>query len=112
MRTLNRDATTALIRGVGMHFSEFDCFGIEEVVSRAWASATFMGARHELTLRLSGDRAEAAADAFLHDLEDKEFDLRGHILADIRLVSQARTRFDGVMEVVLRLEALTVEESR
>lgn len=96
------DATSELLLGFSL---DFPSLVVEEIRSRSWASATFAGVRHELTMRLEGDGAEACADAFLHGLEEREFDLRGHILADIALVSQ--TRATGLVR--LSLEALTLE---
>jgi hypothetical protein len=81
---------------------------VEEIRSRSWASATFAGARHELTFRIEGEGAGAAADAFLATLTAAEFDLRGHILADIALVSEERTD-EGLVRI--SLEGLTVEDS-
>ena len=109
MRTLARDATTALVHGV-LAALNFEAAALEEVRSRSWASVTFSGARHELTLRLDGEGAEDAATAFLEGLDAAEFSLRGHILADIALVSEERTRSGEVPQVRLKLEALTVED--
>ena len=106
MKPLN-DATTALLRAIGLNFMNF-AVTLEEVRSRSWASATFAGARHELSFRIEGQGAAAAADAFLAHLEAAEFDLRGHILADIALVSDERR--DGEDAVRISLEALTVED--
>ena len=111
MQPLINDATTALLRAVRFNFFNFSAITFEEIVSRSWASATFTGARHEVTLRLDGDGAEAAAAAFLGDLEVAEFRLRGHILADIAMVSEERiTGAEGVPRVRIKLEALTVED--
>lgn len=77
----------------------------EVLASRPWASITFSGERHRLTLRIGGDGAAAAADAFLDGLAEREFELRGHILADIAVVADMRED-DGTR---LTLEALTVE---
>lgn len=103
---MRRDATSALIRAIEMKLPPSVTFRAEEVSSHAWASATFTGARHELAFRLDGPDADAAADAFLADLDEAEFVLRGHILADINLVSRA-----GVAPGAVRIaiEALTVE---
>ena len=81
---------------------------LEEMTSRSWASVTFAGARHRLRLRLSGERAGDAADAFLAGLSERDFALRGHILADIALVEEDRHE-PGTIRLIL--EALTVEES-
>jgi hypothetical protein len=106
MTPLN-DATTAFLRAIRMNFVNFE-MAIEEIRSRSWASATFAGARHELSFRIEGEGAGAAADAFLAHLEAAEFDLRGHILADIALVSDERR--DGEDAARISLEALTVED--
>jgi hypothetical protein len=106
MKAMN-DATSALLRAVRGRFEGLD-FTIEEVKSRSWASATFVGARHELSFRIEGERAQQAADAFLKDLDVAEFQLRGHVLADIALVSEER--IDGGASVTVSLEALTVED--
>lgn len=102
------DATTALLRAL---CGKFDKFAVEEVTSRDWASGTFVGTRHKLTFRSEGNEAGTAADAFLIDLAEAEFDLRGHILADITLVSQMRTSGPDGPPVRISLEALTVEDS-
>lgn len=80
---------------------------IESLVSRPWASITFSGERHRLALYLPGPGAAAAADAFLDGLGERDFALRGHILADIVLAE----RCEEEDQVRLVLEALTVEES-
>lgn len=108
MQPVIQDATSALLRAVRAGFAVPVAF--EEVRSRAWASATFAGARHQLCLRVEGDGAGAAADSFAHGLEAAEFDLRGHILADVHLVgSEQGEDADGRPLVRLRIEALTVE---
>ena len=68
-----------------------------------WASATFVGARHEIALE--GD-ASAALDDWLAALPDAELDPRGHIVAD--LVVEGVSRSGDT--VTARIEALTVEE--
>jgi hypothetical protein len=100
------DATTALLRAIRAKLGDFPGFSLEEISSRSWASVTFVGARHQLAFRLDGDGADAAASAFVDGLDSAEFTLRGHILADIALVSEER------MEdcATIRLEALTVED--
>jgi hypothetical protein len=99
-------ATTALLRAVRGKLQGFDGFSLDEIQSRSWASATFTGARHQLAFRLEGKGAGAAAERFLGRLEATEFELRGHILADISLISEERR--PGCAEI--RLEALTVED--
>lgn len=69
---------------------------------RAWASAMFSGARHRLRLAM----ATEVAERFLDGIEDAEFDLGAHLLADI---TGARAGTDGA-EVIVEIEALTIED--
>lgn len=105
MKALGNDATSALMRSIRASFDKFELV-FEEIRSRSWASATFFGARHELSFRVCGNDAQDAADRFEATLDVAEFQLRGHILADVALVSKEPC--DG--GVRLRLEALTVED--
>jgi hypothetical protein len=100
------DGTSALLRALRLAFPASLRFVLEEVRSRAWASVTFCGARHEVAFRLEGGGAEAAAAAFTGTLSCAEFTLRGHIVADIALVTEEH----GFDRARLRIEALTVEE--
>mgnify|MGYP003636853655 CR=1 FL=1 len=111
MRPLINDATTALLRALCVSFASFGTITFEEIVSRSWASITFTGARHEIVLRLEGEGADDATSAFLTNLEAAEFRLRGHILADIALVTDERSAGpQGAPRVRMKLEALTVED--
>lgn len=67
--------------------------------SVAWSSATFVGERHCLTLGLTGEPA-----AWLADLSEAEFALRGHLVVDLHVVG-----IDG--EGVATLEVLTLVKS-
>jgi hypothetical protein len=97
-----------LKRALRVHFVHFGgAVAFEALTSRPWASVTFSGERHRLTLCLRGPGAAAAADAFLAGLGERDFGLRGHILADIAAVGDMRE--DGEDSVRLTLEALTVE---
>jgi len=109
MRGVTEDAATALLRALCFHFVHFDgTFRVDELSSRGWASVTFSGARHRIAFSLTGAGAGAAADAFLDGVGEAEFDLRGHILADIAVVGEER---DGAGDrVQIRLDALTVED--
>lgn len=76
----------------------------DELTRWDWASAMFCGERHRFRIALQGDGAQGAADRFLDGLEDREFDLREHILIDIAVTNDTR---EGDT-VTLELEALTV----
>ncbi|WP_241126858.1 hypothetical protein [Novosphingobium terrae] len=49
---------------------------------RPWASATFSGTRHTITLSFAGDPGIAAAESFIALLPDHEFHLPGRLVAD------------------------------
>lgn len=68
-----RDALLALAGGHG------------EVVShseKAWASITFEGARHVVTLRFADAEAVEAGEAMIAVLPDHEFAIPGQLVAD------------------------------
>ncbi len=102
------DALKQLSRTLHATFATFGGeVEVEALESRSWASVTFSGARHTLRLGLSGGGASEAADRFLSGLTEAEFELKGHIVADMALVSDRR---DDGGRVLLTLEALTVED--
>lgn len=68
-----------------------------------WASVTFSGARHSLTLTAE---ASPALDRWLVGLSDAEFDLRHTLVADLAVTRMTR---EGDA-VTVAIEALTVEE--
>lgn len=84
-----------------------DAAGVTLTVRRSdstrWASATFAGARHELTVLLEEG---ATATGWLDALPDLDLPMRGHLVADLKIVRTAPAA-DG-REVVL--EVLTVED--
>lgn len=78
---------------------------VEQLRSRPWASATFTGARHCLTVHVGGVDAEQGADRLVGGLEEAEFDLGPDLLVDIALIGRNRVA-DGIELVV---EALTID---
>jgi|KBSSwiStaDraftv2_1062776.scaffolds.fasta_scaffold41408_2 hypothetical protein len=74
-----------------------------ESVERPWASATFSGARHRYVLRLDSNED----DSCYSRLDEQEFDLPGHIVADIALTSHHHDN-SGCRLVI---EALTVVDA-
>lgn len=107
MQAMTDDAATAFLRAIRAALAAFTGrFVLHELVSRGWASVTFSGARHRIAFSLDGDGAGDAADALLGSLGEAEFDLRGHILADIALAGEERS----AAGVRITLEALTVED--
>lgn len=100
------DPASAFLQAIRVQFVHFAGFVLEETRSRRWASVTFQGARHELAFSLEGEGAEEAAGRFLSGLDARNFALRGHLVADVSLVSEERR--PGFARI--RLDALTVEE--
>ena len=82
-----------------------DLSGGEVIESRQtpWASATFSGARHHYVLLVP----ENSESARLAQLDQCEFDLPGHVLADIVLAG----RVEQADASRVAIEALTVEDA-
>lgn len=98
------DASTVLQRALVRAARATGCtLSIPTAHMTRWASATFTGAQHHLTLQAADDAAFAA---WLGEVSDAEMDLRGHLLADIAVMSVARAGGWATASV----EALTVEE--
>jgi len=74
--------------------------------SEAWASATFRGARHGLSLHLDGADADNRAARLAERLGAVEFRLPGHLVADITVTGRSTTPEGAAMEI----EALTLED--
>jgi hypothetical protein len=99
------DADTLLSRAlVGDAARAGVAIAIDATAVTRWASATFVGARHRLTL--SGLRC-AATDTWLAGLAEADLPLRGHLVADLVIAGQAQS--DGGFTATL--EVLTVEEA-
>ena len=96
--------STAFLRAVRTRLEPHAGFTMEEIRSRAWRSANFHGARHELALRFVGESAATAADALLGELGREAIVVPGQILAEWRLTAEERLPSC----VRLRIEALTV----
>jgi hypothetical protein len=73
-----------------------------------WASATFSGARHHYVIEVSGVGTKEALARLSGEIGEIEFQLTGHLVADIEIV---QTRTDWKVSpplVVIDVEALTV----
>ena len=76
---------------------------IDGIESTPWASATFNGARHRVRL---GGTATSELQAWLQALPEAELPLRGHLVADLALLS---SEVEGD-RLRAEIEVLTVEE--
>lgn len=98
------DATTLLRRALEHGACESGLrLAICASESNRWSSATFTGAQHRFVVTAADD---AAFDRWLRALGEREFTLRGHLVADVALASIVRA--EGRAVVVI--EALTVEQ--
>ena len=80
-RLLIDRALAALLRALAAGAA--GCFRIAEARSTPWASATFEGARHAVTLELAGADASERAARLRDALPEMEFALPAHLVADI-----------------------------
>lgn len=74
-----------------------------------WQSLTFIGERHEMTLRIPSPDAGMLAASICNGLAEAEFAIPGQILADIGLERPPSHNRDG--SVTLHIEALTIAEN-
>jgi hypothetical protein len=87
--------------------------GKAQVVShaeKAWASVTFAGARHRVTLRFTGTAAIEAGEAFIADLPEHEFAIPGQLVADAA-VTAADHRLLPDPELTVECEVLLLEDA-
>lgn len=96
------DAATLLRRALERHA---DRHGIAlswyALATRRWASATFIGACHRLTLSVEGPGIEG----WIAALDEVDLPLRGHLVADVAVTTITRTGDRAELGV----EVLTVE---
>ncbi len=94
------DAASVLARALVASAIAAGCTArIVDQRSVPWSSATFVGERHRLMLATTGNAA-----AWLADLPEAEFTLRGHLVVDLLVV--------GVdADAVATLDVLTLIES-
>jgi hypothetical protein len=93
--------------------SEAPMLVIEHFSTEPWASMTFVGARHSLSLRLAGpmDAVERAWDRREALFVAPDLSLSGHFLADFAIGERVgEIGVDGSMTLSASLEALTIEE--
>lgn len=95
----------ALLERIG---DQSDRILLSEIQSVDWQSLTFVGERHVMRLRVPGPHADAIVRRFTSGIEDAEFSIPGHIVADIAVVGVPSRALDG--SVTLEIEALTVTE--
>lgn len=81
--------------------------GRAELVShaeRGWASATFAGTRHQVTLRFAGAEAVEAGERFIDQLPDHEFTMPRQLVADAAVIAASHAALpQPLLEVTAEL---------
>jgi hypothetical protein len=109
MRLAMSPAASGVLRGlVARTGCPRDRILLTELRSVEWQSLTFIGERHLLQLRIAGEDAAGLAARMVDGLGDAEFEIAGHVVADICCAGEPQLADDG--SVTLRIEALTVED--
>ncbi|WP_234028693.1 hypothetical protein [Pseudoblastomonas halimionae] len=78
------------------------CAELLAMEERPWASATFSGARHTITLRFHGSADCETADGFIETLPEHEFTLAGLLVADAQVRA---VTYENRPEPVMTVEA-------
>lgn len=81
---------------------------LTEFRSTDWQSLTFIGEHHKIQLRIPAPDAAGIATRLIEGLEEAEFQVRGHVVADVAVSEPPREQGDG--SISLAIEALTVAE--
>jgi len=98
------DAATLLGRALTANAEAAGCpVAVQSADWTRWASATFTGARHMLSLSAP---PSPELTAWIAALPEAEIALRGHLLADLSVVAARHARDT----ITIELEVLTVEE--
>lgn len=74
----------------------------------SWASITFAGTRHRVTMRFEGPRAIEAGECFIAFLPEHEFSIPGQLVADAAVTEVDHTAQPPVLKVTCEL--LLLEE--
>jgi len=102
-------AAAALLRALAARAAvPRDRILLTEIRSTDWQSLTFVGERHRFALRVIEPQSREAVDRLRKGSEDAEFDIPGHIVADVAIIGQPKRAPDGSMSLIV--EALTIEE--
>lgn len=95
---------TALLTLAGPH-AEF-----RQHTERPWASVTFSGTRHTVTLAFDGIDAVERGEAYAAALPDHEFAIPGYIVADAAVIALEHSQL-GSPGLVVEAELLLLEDA-
>lgn len=77
---------------------------------KAWASITFAGTRHSLTMLFAGEEAVEAGEHFIAELPEHEFAIPGQLVADAT-VTGTEHRLLPSPRLVVECELLLLEDA-
>ena len=77
---------------------------------KAWASITFAGTRHSLSLLFAGEEAIEAGERFIAALPDHEFTLPGQLVADAA-IGEVEHRLLPSPRLVVQCELLLLADA-
>jgi len=95
----------SLLRRVGV---DRDRILLTEFRSTDWQSLTFIGEQHRIRLRIPPPDAAEIESRLVNGLEDAEFSIPGHIVAEAVVAGEPERHDDG--SITLTIESLTIEE--
>ena len=67
---------------------------LTEFRSTDWQSLTFIGEQHKIRLRVTAPEASSIAAKLVNGLEDCEFSIPGHVVADVALACDPEPQTD------------------
>lgn len=76
---------------------------------RPWASATFSGTRHTVTLAFEGPQAVAAGERLIAAVGDHEFDIPGQLVADAA-VTEVTHEHEPQLRLLVDIELLLLDD--
>ncbi|MBX7457814.1 hypothetical protein K3152_06110 [Qipengyuania sp. 1NDH17] len=77
---------------------------------KAWASITFAGTRHSVSLLFAGEDAVCAGERFIAALPEHEFAIPGQLVADAGIV-EVEHRLSPSPRLVLQCDLLLLEDA-
>lgn len=76
---------------------------------KSWASITFAGTRHSLSLLFAGADAVAAGERFVQNLPEHEFAIPGQLCADAA-ITEVEHRLHPTPRMVVQCDLLMLED--
>ncbi|MET0377172.1 MAG: hypothetical protein ABW128_23300 [Rhizorhabdus sp.] len=100
------DAIRAITGRIRRRCGALAGLSLEQSASDPWQSLLFDGGRHQVTLRLDGDRIEEAIVALQDEIGVPDFIIPGHLVAEINVAGIDRC----AGHALVRLDAVTIQK--